>query len=162
MRTFPCCAILLSAFVASTAIAAVPVNGNPSASAKSHARFSTRFYTMLWDAPDRLDYSYRNGELSLHVQHFGSGAEGADLQLRVRADKPGRFRIPSAAAASFSVLGCEHTVGGGSYVQITRIDAAHIEGRFELQGHCAELPSASETLRNGRFDLVFDAPTRKR
>ena len=60
------------------------------------------------------------------------------------------------------MLGCEHTVGGGSYVQITRIDAAHIEGRFELQGHCAELPSASETLRNGRFDLVFDAPTRKR
>jgi len=156
------CSALLMTFAACIAEAAVPVNGVPSASAKSHAAFSTRFYTMLWDAPDRLDYSYRNGELSLHVQHFGSGAESANLELRVRADRPGRYPMPAGGAASFRVLGCEHTVGAGSYVQITRIDAGHIDGRFELRGHCAKLPSASETLRDGRFSLVFDEPSERR
>lgn len=140
--------------------AAVPVDGTPSAAAKARARFSTRFYTMVWNAPDRLDYRYdaARGELVLEVEHFGRGVEGARLDLRVKADKPGRYPMPAGGAAAFRVIGCDNTVGGSSWVQITRVDATRIEGRFELQGHCARMPGNSETLRDGRFDLVFDTP----
>jgi hypothetical protein len=150
-------AALLFVLSATAAVAAVPSDTAPSAAAKSRARFSTRFYTMAWNAPDRLDYRYEHGELSLHVQQLGpSPVEQADLQLRVKAAGPGRFPLPAKGAASFRVIGCDNTVGGSSYVQITHVDAHRIDGQFELQGHCAKMPSNSETLRNGRFSLVFD------
>lgn len=152
----------LSLFVAGSAIAAPPVNGVPSAAAKSKARFSTRFYTMVWNAPDRLDYRYENGELSLRVQQLGRGHERAELELRVRAAKPGRYALPSSGAASFHVLGCDQRVGGASHVTLTRLDAERIEGSFELQGHCTSMASNSETLRNGRFSLVFDPVAARR
>ncbi|WP_395684137.1 hypothetical protein [Dokdonella sp.] len=142
------------------AFSAVPADGAPSAAAKSRARFSTRFYTMVWNAPDRLDYRFdaARGELVLAVEQFGRGNESARLDLRVKADKPGRHPIPANGAAAFRVIGCDNTVGGSSWVQITRVDAARIEGQFELHGHCAKMPSNSETLRNGSFSLPFDAP----
>lgn len=151
--------VFLLASAAGAATASQPLMGVPSPAAKARSHFGTTFYTMRWDAPDMLDYEYRNGELALHVQHFGSGAESANLLLRVRADRPGRYPMPGSGSAAFRVLGCEHSVGGSSYVQITRMDVEHVEGRFELQGHCAKLPAASETLRDGVFRLVFDKPT---
>lgn len=163
MRNRSCFVMLLLALSGAPAFAAVPADAAPSAAAKSRARFSTQFYTMIWNAPDRLDYRYERGELSLHVQQLGpSRAEQADLQLRVKADKVGRYPLPASGSASFRVIGCDNTVGGSSYVQITRIDATRIEGRFELQGRCAKSVANSETMRNGRFSLAFDAPARKR
>jgi len=157
MHHLSCLAGLLLSLSATTAVAAVPSDAAPSAAAKSRARFSTRFYTMAWNAPDRLDYRYEHGELTLHVQQLGpSKVEQADLLLRVKAAGPGRYPLPAKGAASFHVIGCDNTVGGSSYVQITHVDAHRIDGQFELHGHCAKMPSNSETLRNGRFSLVFD------
>lgn len=141
--------------------AAPPINGVPSAAAKARSHFSTRFYVLTWDAPDRFDYSYRDGQLSFHAQHFGSGAESADLQIQVKAAAPGRFPIPQSAQASYTALGCKHAIGAGSYVELTRVEPTRIEGRFELNGQCAQAPASSQSMRDGRFTLVFDAPRQR-
>jgi hypothetical protein len=161
MRRFALSLSLL--FVAAAANAAVPVNGTPSRAARAKSSFATTFYTMRWDSPDVLDYRYdrTRGELRLDVRHNGSGAENASLTLAVKADKPGRYPMPASGSGSFDVIGCENSiVPGKSHVEITRMDAGRIEGRFHLQGHCAEMASNSETLRDGRFSLVFDPPAK--
>ncbi len=153
---------IVIACITMPAWAAPPANGVPSAAARARAHFSARFYVMQWDAPDRLDYRYQGGELTLHAQHFGpADAEKADLEIRVRASAPGRFAIPGAAQASYDVLGCKHAIGSGSYVELTRVEPTRIEGRFELNGHCAPAPASSQAMRNGRFMLVFDDARRR-
>ncbi len=163
MRHFPDAMFAIAvAFATLPAWAAPPADGVPSAAAKARAHFSVRFYVMQWDAPDRFDYRYEGGELTLHAQHFGpADAEKADLEIRVRASAPGRHAIPGAAHATYEVLGCKHAIGSGSYVELTRIEPTRIEGRFELHGHCAPAPASSQAMRDGRFTLVFDDARRR-
>lgn len=162
MRLFSVSVSLLLAVISFSALAKVPMNGEPSAAAHARARFSTKFYVMQWDAPDRLEYSYRNGELGLHVQHFGpTDAEKADLRINVKTNAKGRFAVPTQATAAYNVLGCAHRMDAGSYIEITRIDEERIEGRFELNGKCKAAPASSQALREGRFSLVFDKPRQR-
>lgn len=159
MRLFIISVSLLLAAIAFPASAEVPIKGEPSAAAHARARFSAKFYVMHWDAPDRFDYSYRNGELSLHVQHFGpTDAEKADLRIHVKTNARGRYAVPAQATAAYNVLGCAHRIDPGSYVEITRMDGELIEGRFELNGKCQAAPASSQAMREGRFRLVFDKP----
>jgi hypothetical protein len=159
--------IAMALMLAATGVAqaAVPTVGTPSAQAKAQSSFATTFYVMHWNRPTSLDYGYdaARGELRLQVAHRGSSkAEEARLELRVRADKPGRYPLPAQGSGSFYVLGCENSlVAGKSHVEITRIDAQKIEGRFHLQGHCEKMASNSEALKDGRFSLVFDRPAQR-
>jgi hypothetical protein len=161
MRRF---ALVLSVLCAAIAAhAAAPVNGMPSRAARAKSSFATTFYTLHWNRPDVLDYRYdvKRGVLHLDVRHNGSGAEHARLTLAVKADQPGRYPMPASGSGSFDVIGCENSiVPGKSHVEITRMEAGRIEGRFHLQGRCAEMASNSETLRDGRFSLVFDLPAK--
>ena len=151
--------------IAATADAAVPTVGTPSAAAKARSTFATTFYVMHWNAPEVLEYGYdaTKGELRLLVEHRSGGkGEQARLDLRLKADKPGTYPMPASGSGSFYVVGCKNTlVAGDSEVRITRMDAERIEGTFHLQGRCAAMESNSETLKNGRFSLVFDAPPAK-
>jgi hypothetical protein len=150
---------------ASCAGAAVPTIGTPSPAAKAKSTFATTFYVMHWNQPHVLDYSYdtARGELRLLVEHRGRDkTEQARLDLRLKATAPGKYPMPASGAGSFYVLGCKNTlVAGASHVQITRMDAERIEGRFHLQGHCGAMASNSETLKDGRFSLAFDKAAAK-
>lgn len=151
--------------VASASAAAVPAIGTPSAAARAKSSFATTFYVMHWNKPQVLNYGYdaAKGELTLRVEHNSRDkAEQAWLDLRLKAIKPGKYPMPASGAGAFYVLGCKNSlVANASHVEITRIDAERIEGRFHLQGLCGAMASNSETLKNGRFSLVFDKPAAK-
>lgn len=155
--------VLSLLLAASGASAAVPAIGTPSAAARAKSTFATTFYVMHWNAPEVLEYGYdaAKGELRLLVEHRSGGkGEQARLDLRVKADKVGTYPMPSSGSGSFYVIGCKNTlVAGESEIRITRMDAERIEGTFHLQGRCAAMESNSETLKNGRFSLVFDTPS---